>query len=183
MKNHHLHDIRGERKEQLLILVDKNGKKIGKETRGVCHAGEGKTHLAFMAFIFANDKIVLAKRSRKKSLWAGFRDASVVSHVLADETIEQAAKRRGKEEMGVDVDFKDLGSFYYFAKHGESAENEYCHVMVGQTTKQITPNSVEIEEVKNISIEELRQDIKVNSKEYTPWIKIALNKINLERYS
>lgn len=176
MKNHHLHDIQGERKDQLLILVDKKGNRIGEETREVCHAGDGKTHLAFMAFIITNGNIVLAKRSRKKSLWAGYWDASVVSHVLMGEKVEQAAKRRGKEELGVEINFKDLGAFYYFAKHGENAENEYCHVLVGKTKEQITPNPVEIEEVKLVKFEELVKLTKNTPKDFTPWLLLALEK-------
>jgi len=176
MENHRLHNLKGENKKQLLIVVDKNGNRIGEATREECHSGNGKTHLAFMAFVIKEGKIVLAKRASNKSLWAGFWDASVVSHVLANETVEEAAKRRGKGELGIEVDFKDIGAFYYFAKHGSGAENEYCHVLVGQTTAQITPNPVEIEKVKEISSEELKKEIKINPKDYTPWFLLALNK-------
>lgn len=176
MKNHHLHDLQGERKNQLLIVTDKKGTRIGTATRHECHKGKGKTHLAFMAFIFKNKKIVLAKRSAEKSLWSGYWDASVVSHVLANEKVEEAAYRRGKEELGVKVNFKELGAFYYFAKHGDSAENEYCHVLIGKYSGEISPNSVEIEETREISPEELKKAIKDNPKNFTPWLITALSK-------
>lgn len=176
MKNHYLHDTAGERKDQLLITVDKSGNRIGEATREMCHKGEGKTHLAFMAFVITNDKIVLTKRAGRKSLWAGYWDASVVSHVLPDETVEEAAKRRGKEELGVEADFKNLGAFYYFANHENGVENEYCHVLIGQTLASITPNPVEIEEVKEISLEGLKKEIKQNQKDYTPWLILAIEK-------
>ena len=179
MKNHNLHDTQGERKNQLLITTDKKGKSIGSATREVCHTGEGKTHLAFMAFIFIKGKIVLAKRNIRKSLWAGFWDASVVSHVLPDETAQEAAKRRGKEELGIEVDFIDLGAFYYFAKHGKEAENEYCHVLVGQTDEKIYPNPIEIAEVKMIGKGELKNEVSAEINKYTPWFKLALKKFEI----
>lgn len=176
MKNHYLHDTAGERKDQLLITVDKSGNRIGEATREECHKGEGKTHLAFMAFLIHDGKIVLTKRAGKKSLWAGYWDASVVSHVLSGETVKEAAHRRGKEELGAEVDFRDLGAFYYFAKHGNSAENEYCHVLVGEISEEIYPNPVEIEEKEDIPLKDLKGDIVKNPNIYTPWLILALDK-------
>lgn len=179
MRKHYYHNISGEQKDQLMIVVDKHGNKLGSATRSECHNGEGKTHLAFMAFIILKGKIILTRRSGNKSLWSGFWDASVVSHVLANETVENAAKRRGKEELGVVVNFKDLGAFYYFAKHGKSAENEYCHVLIGATKDKIHPNPVEIEEVKSVKREELAELVKKYPKSFTPWFVLAIDKIKL----
>jgi len=179
MKNHYLHDTRGERKDQLLITVDKSGTRVGTGTREECHLGSGKTHLAFMAFVIYRGKVVLAKRAAKKSLWPGYWDASVVSHVLVNETVEEAAHRRGKEELGVEVNFRDIGAFYYFAKHGNSAENEYCHVLIGETRNEIYPNPTEIEEVKLIRKVEFKKEIKANSEVFTPWLKLALEKFEI----
>ena len=109
-----LHDLSGENKQQLLILTDQNGNKIGMGTRDECHSGEGKTHLAFMAFILnGKSEIILTKRSKNKSLWPLIWDVSTISHVLPGETPEIAARRRGKEELGMDVGFKDVGAFFY----------------------------------------------------------------------
>ncbi len=177
MKTNNFHDLSGEQKNQLLVVVDQNGKKLGVAAREECHQGEGKTHLAFMALVIDSErKIILTRRSSKKSLWAGFWDASVVSHVLPGETVEQAAERRGKEELGIEVDFADLGSFYYFAKHGDSAENEFCHVLLGKSDDEIVFNPVEIEEIKKIKLPELKEEIKNNPKIFTPWLKLALEK-------
>ena len=181
LQKHILHNLSGEQKDQLLIITDKKGNKIGVATREECHKGEGKTHLAFVAFIIdSKERVLLTKRSKTKSLWGGYWDATVVSHVLPEETIEETAKRRGKEELGIEAEFKSIGAFYYFAKYGEDSENEYCHVLIGRTEKQVYPNPVEIEEIKKISLEGLLKDIKNNPDVYTPWIKIALEKVNIK---
>lgn len=174
------HDLTGERKDQLLITVDKNGNKTGTATRHVCHKGDGIPHLAFMAFILdGKNNIILTKRSEKKSLWAGFWDASVVSHVLPGETVEEAANRRGKEELGIAIPFKTIGAYYYFAKHGGSAENEYCFVLIGKTNKDIHPNPLEFEKVLKVTFADLRKDIKKGKEKYTPWLLLSLGKIDL----
>ena len=173
------HDLKGERKEQLLILCDKKGNPVGQATREVCHKGKGKTHLAFLAFIVDSElKVVLTRRAKKKTLWADFWDASVVSHVLSGETPLTSANRRGKEELGVDVSFELLGGFYYFAQHGESAENEYCYVLLGTTDREVIANPVEIDALKRISFSALLMDSKKHSVNYTPWLLISLSKID-----
>ncbi len=177
------HDPHGERKHQLLVVVDEAGNRIGEATREECHKGGGKTHLAFMAFIVDKNKnIVLTRRSDKKSLWGGFWDASVVSHVLAGETAEMAANRRGKEELGIETDFQDLGAFYYFAKYNGDAENEYCHVLVGKTVEEISPNPVEISEIKSVNPQDLKEDVVMHKEKYAPWLVIAMEKFDLGKY-
>lgn len=175
--HHKLHDLTGEQKEQLLVIVDQTGKSIGTATRHECHTGKGKTHLAFLAFVIdAQGLFFLTRRSKQKSLWPGYWDASVVSHVLPGETPESAANRRGKEELGVDVSFTDVGSFYYFAPYESGAENEYCHVLVGKTTGQISPNPVEIDMIKKVGREELKRETEMHKDAFTPWMNLAIQK-------
>lgn len=180
LKVHRYHSYQGEQKHQLLVVVDKKGHTKGLATREECHKGNGITHLAFMAFILdKNNQITLAQRSVEKSLWAGVWDASVVSHILEGETPESAANRRVKEEMGVGMKFKVIGAFYYFAKHNDDAENEYCFVLIGKTDKNLEPNPVEIEEIKKISIEQLDSELKTHRDRFTPWLRIAGKKLDL----
>jgi len=174
---HKDHDLKGEQKNQLLQLVDTEGKIIGEATREDCHKGEGKPHLAFMAFVFdENGNIILTQRSSKKTLWDGYWDGAVVSHVLKGETVESAANRRGKEELGVDVMFKDIGNFYYQIRFGDYSENEYCHVLVGVTSSQIIPNDVEVASVKKISKEQFDEFYLQKKDHFTPWFQIAWEK-------
>ncbi|OGG17856.1 hypothetical protein A3D78_06660 [Candidatus Gottesmanbacteria bacterium RIFCSPHIGHO2_02_FULL_39_14] len=172
------HNLSGERKLQLLVLCDRQGHPLGTATRQECHQGEGKTHLAFIAFIVNSRKeILLTQRGRYKSLWPLYWDASTISHILPGETVEQAANRRGKEELGVDAQFQKIGSFFYTAKYLNRAENEYCYVLITKTDTAIDPNPKEIAQYKMITINNLKQDIKLHPNKYTPWLRIALNKI------
>jgi len=178
-----LHNLTGEDPDQLLILTDKNGSQKGFASRRDCHKGEGRPHLAFLAFITDKDKnLILAKRAKTKSLWPLLWDASVVSHVLPGESPAKAANRRGREEMGVDIDFKDTGAFYYFNKFNGASENEYCHVLIGSTAKDVDYNPVEIETVRKISYPDLIKEIRKSPDTFTPWLKISLEKLNSQIY-
>jgi isopentenyl-diphosphate Delta-isomerase len=184
-KKHKFHDLKGESKKQMLTLVDKRtGKRIGQATREECHFGSGKPHLAFMAFILdAENDVILAKRASIKSLWANYWDSAVVSHVLENETPEISASRRAKEEMGVEMKFHDLGAFYYFAPHeGNSAENEYCHVLIGKTNEKLSPNPVEISETKKISLSDLKKELENDDTRFAPWFILAMKKFDLKMH-
>lgn len=175
-----LHNLQGERKNQLLIVSDRNGKHLGTATREECHRGTGIIHLAFAAFVLdKKGRIILTKRSKQKSLWGGFWDASVVSHVLPGETVEAAAHRRGKEELAIEVDFKSIGAFHYVAQYEKGVENEYCYVLIGRSSSKVTYNPVEISEVRKVSFKELIKDVKNNPEDYTPWLRLAIKKVDL----
>lgn len=175
-----LHNLSGEQKKQLLIVTDKKGQATGVATREECHKGKGKTHLAFVAILFdKKGRIILTKRSNNKSLFPGYWDASYASHVLVGETLKQAARRRGREELGIEVKLKNLGAFYYFAKFKKMAENEYCYVLVGKIDSDVYPNLIEVEEIKRITYLELKKEINKSPKLFTPWLKIALQKFGL----
>jgi len=90
-------------KQEILILVDDNDNQIGTDTRENCHAGKGKRHRAYTAFIFHKGKMLLQQRSSKKLLWPGAWDVSFTSHVYPGETYQQAASRRALEELGAKV--------------------------------------------------------------------------------
>lgn len=177
-----LHNLKGEIKTQLLIVTDKNGNKQGLATREECHTGGGRIHLAFLAFVINfKGKVLLTKRGKNKSLWPQVWDASTVSHVLPGETVERAARRRGREELGIDVEFKDKSAFYYSEKYKNGAENEYCHILIGVSNLKPEGNPVEIDAVKFLTFSELKKEIKNNPDIYTPWLKLALDNITLPK--
>jgi isopentenyl-diphosphate delta-isomerase len=170
-------------KMEYITVVDKNGMYLGKEEKEKCHQGKGILHSAFLVMIF-NEKfeLMLAKRSRKKSLWPDFWDGTVASHYHSEINQEKTIKDRILHEIGVccdhirfvfkfryQVEFRDIGS-----------ENEICDVFVAKDIRSddISPNKLEISEFKFLDIPELRDEIQENSKKYTPWFLIALEKYN-----
>lgn len=164
--------------KQILLLTTKKGKVVGKANRLRCHEGRGLPHLAFIGFVKnKNGQFVLTKRSHEKTLWAGFWDAAVVSHVFPGENSLSAGLRRSKEEIGVEVNFKRLGGFYYYAKQNGFAENEYCDVLLGLIDEGIRPNEEEIDAVSLRTIKELNLEVRtVNKQKYTPWFLLAYEK-------
>ncbi|OGG04006.1 hypothetical protein A2W14_00725 [Candidatus Gottesmanbacteria bacterium RBG_16_37_8] len=175
------HDLSGEKKLQLLVLCDRKGHQIGTATRQDCHQGDGKTHLAFMAYVLDRDgKLILGKRGKSKTLWPLFWDASVVSHVLPGETPQISAKRRVKEELAIDVDFTLFGSFFYQVRQNGHSENEFCYLLKGQSETLPQKNPVEISQIKKVSLKDFSKFYNSEKKNFTPWFIIANGRFPLE---
>ena len=161
-------------KHEILVLVDDHDNEIGTDTRENCHAGKGKRHRAYTAFVFHDGKLLLQQRSAKKLLWPGAWDVSFTSHVYPGETYQQAATRRAREELGATVSsFDDVHSFVYFAPQGANAENEFCRVLVGDFDGIITPNTEEMASIRWARVGEVAQDLRAHPDSYTPWFKLS----------
>ena len=166
---------------EYITVVDPNGKFLGKEEKEKCHRGKGILHSAFLVMVF-NEKLelMLAKRSKKKSLWPGFWDGTVASHYHSEINQEKRIKDRILHEIGVCCDrISYLFKFRYQVEYKNiGAENEICDVFVARDIKSedISPNESEISEVKFLDIPDLKEEIQENAKTYAPWFLIALKK-------
>jgi isopentenyl-diphosphate delta-isomerase len=165
---------------ETVILVDSNDNQIGTEEKMKAHE-DAKLHRAFSIFVF-NDKneMLLQRRALSKYHSGGLWTNTCCSHPRPGETIDQAAHRRLKEELGFDCEMKETASFIYEAKldHGLT-EHELDHVVIGRYEGQkIVPNKEEVEEVRWETTESVKDDIKANPSRYTEWFKIAFQKFS-----
>ena len=96
---------------------------------------------------------------------------------MNEETIE-AAHRRLMEELGFDCELEKSFEFIYKTDFNNGLiEHEYDHVIIGKYDGEIIPNPDEVAEIKFMSLEEIKKDIKLNADNYTFWFKIAFEQI------
>lgn len=170
--------------DELLILVDENDKEIGYLPKDKCHEGDGILHRAFSIFLI-NDKneLLLQKRSPNKLLWGNYWSNSVCSHPRKTESLEYAALRRLKEELGIALEdnLHFLFKFQYSAKFKNiGSERELCSVFVGKYNSSLHPNLNEIAEIKYLSFNAIDNELKYNNTNYTPWFKLEWERITKE---
>ena len=95
--------------EEFLDVLNEKGEYIGKvETREKCHK-EGLWHKAVVVFIInSKGQVLLQKRSANKKLWPNMWDITAGGHVLAGEFGFESIIRECKEEIGIELDKKDI---------------------------------------------------------------------------
>ena len=164
--------------EEYVVLVDEKDNKIGLEEKVKCHLPNGKLHRAFTALLFdANGKLVVTKRSSTKMLWPGDWDGTFASHPRETETYVTSAERRVPEELGILCKMDYLMKFEYHIPYKDiGSENEICGTLIGLVDNLSNLKIIEneISEIKYISANELKQDLKENPEIYCPWMLIAL---------
>lgn len=163
--------------QEQVILVNENDEPIGSMEKIEAHE-KALLHRAFSVFIL-NDKneVMLQQRAASKYhsplLWTN----TCCSHQRAGEINIDAGKRRLQEEMGFQVDLKELFSFIYKAPFDNGlTEHELDHVMVGYSNQDPNINREEVEAWKWMSLEAIKQDMKDHPESYTAWFKIIFEK-------
>ena len=159
-----------------VVLVDFNDQEIGVEEKMKAHE-KGLLHRAFSVFLFHDHKVLLQKRASGKYHCGGLWTNTCCSHPRIDESVKDAAIRRLKEELGICVsDLNEITSFVYYASFPNGlTEYEVDHVLVGEYKGDYLMNLEEVEEMRWVELDELKEEVRLNPSKYTPWFILALN--------
>src|ERR1700733_6898427 len=99
-----------------VTLVDENDSVVGSEHKLRAHI-DGKLHRAFSIFVFnSKHELLLQKRASTKYHSAGLWSNTCCGHPRPGESIQPAAHRRLREEMGFGCDLQEVFKFLYKAK-------------------------------------------------------------------
>src|ERR1700722_13516455 len=159
-----------------VILVNEKDEHIGTMDKLEAHQ-KGLLHRAFSVFVF-NDagQLLLQRRASDKYHSANLWTNTCCSHPYPEEYTLDAAKRRLKEEMGIDIDLEKKFEFIYRAELDNGLiEHEFDYVYTGLYNGQPHLNPAEASEYKWIGIGDLKTEIKVHPELFTEWLKIAID--------
>jgi isopentenyl-diphosphate delta-isomerase len=162
--------------QEEVVLVNQYDQAIGTEEKLAAHI-KGLLHRAFSVFIFnSSHQLLLQRRTATKYHSRGLWSNTCCGHPRLDETIEQASRRRLKEEMGFDSELTKLFDFVYRAELEDGLiEYEYDHVLVGYFNGIPSPNCNEVAEWQWMDLETLRVDLRNRPESYTYWFRNSLN--------
>lgn len=89
-------------------MVDDRGEPIGTATRSACHSDPTLVHLSIHVVVLTPDGVLWQLRGPFKDSAPNTWDHACSGHVSAGESVHAAAVRELGEELGVDVDDRDL---------------------------------------------------------------------------
>lgn len=164
--------------EEEVILVDEKDQQIGTMPKLRAHI-EGKLHRAFSVFIFNHSgELLLQQRALDKYHSGGKWTNSCCSHPRPGESTLTAAKRRLKEEIGIECELNPAFSFSYKAEFENGLiENEYDHVYFGLSNDLPKLNPEEVASYEYISMEQLQSNMNQDAENYTAWLKICFDEV------
>lgn len=137
--------------QDLVELVDDDGRPTGAATVAEAHTAPGRRHRAFSVVVHDGEgSVLLQQRAAVKLRFAGAWANAACGHVPPGGDVEAAARRRVAEELGLvsTLPMRELGVHVYDAPDPASGmvECEYDHVMGLQVPADIAldPDPAEV---------------------------------------
>src|SRR5690554_2605526 len=89
---------------ELVVLLSGEGLRIGTADKATVHTTETPLHLAFSCHVFRESgEVLVTRRALSKLTWPGVWTNSFCGHPAPDEAMEDAIVRRGRHELGIEV--------------------------------------------------------------------------------
>ncbi len=155
--------------EEMIDILDENGIKTGKIlSRKEVHK-QGLWHkIIVVAIIDENNQILMQQRSYKKDTNPGKWDISAAGHVFAGQTPLESAVREISEEVGIEIEEKDLEYILTYKKESYVREDYKdkqifdCYIAKVKeiNMKKIILQESEVADSKLASKEEFRDMVK-----------------------
>lgn len=157
---------------EMIVVVDDENRPLEIVPKNEVHNAETKLHRAFSVFLF-NEKgeFLLQRRAFEKKTWGGIWSNSCCGHLMLHESVENAAHRRIRYELGVRSSKLKLilPAYRYRAEKNGVVENEICPVLVGQINSLPKPNPQEIAEIAWVKWSEFLDQISTSNHDFSPW--------------
>ena len=157
--------------EEYLDVVDDNNNITGKtEKKSYIHKN-GIWHREVACWIMNNEGEILVQKRAKTKEHAPSKWDITAGHVQANEIVENAMIRELQEEIGIKLKKCDLELFSIVKRKGISTRNNtFQYQYFIYTNKKISEfiiDTNEVEEVKYITLGELKEILSSNDENYT----------------
>ncbi|MDM7921578.1 MAG: isopentenyl-diphosphate Delta-isomerase [Pyrinomonadaceae bacterium] len=158
--------------DEMLVFVDEENRPLRTERKALVHTDATELHRAFSVFIFnSRGELLLQQRALSKQTWPGVWSNSCCGHVMLHETVEDAAVRRTRFELGIGgIKVENmLPEFRYRAEKEGIVENEICPVLTAFDDREPKPNADEVESTRWMPWEEFLRMARDPQTELSPW--------------
>ncbi len=158
-----------------VVLVDEDDNEVGTMEKVAAHAAPGHLHRAVSVCLFDGEgRTLLQRRAEGKYHFGGLWSNSCCTHPEPGEAPAEAAARRVRQELGVDVTgLEHRGTVLYRAEDPDSGlvEHELDHVFAATLVGEPNPAPAEVSEVRWLVV---GPETDVTAAEFTPWFAEVL---------
>lgn len=159
-----------------VVLVNDHDEETGVMEKMEAHR-TGSLHRAFSVLLFnSRGEMLLQKRAQTKYHSSGLWTNTCCSHPRPGESLEEAARRKLRQEMGIEANPRFAFKFQYKAPlDNQLIEHEIDHVFIGQFDGEPVLNEHEAEDWKFVDLDSLKQQIHSDPQQFTPWFRLILD--------
>jgi isopentenyl-diphosphate delta-isomerase len=160
--------------EEMIVLVDDDGRAIGTMPKPLVHHGETPLHRAFSAYLFDEaGRLLVTRRALGKATFPGMWTNTVCGHPGPGEDDAAAIARRADFELGLGVaDVRPaVPGYRYRAEFLGVVENEICPVYLGRFTGTPVPDPTEVEEWELLDWAAFRTRQETEGDAWSPWCR------------
>ena len=151
--------------EEYIDILNADGSPTGTNCpKSEIHAKGYYHNTAHVWFYNNKAEILLAQRAAAKTIWPLLWDVSVAGHVDAGESIENAAIRETREEIGIEIpksSLEKIGVYDCFHSYSNGIkDNEFHQTFISKIDSALddfTLDKDEVAQVKFVSIPEFRE--------------------------
>ncbi|MCU0327382.1 MAG: isopentenyl-diphosphate Delta-isomerase [Chitinophagales bacterium] len=164
-----------------VVLVDENDREIGLIEKIKAHE-LGLLHRAISVFLYDKQgNILLQQRASSKYHFANLWANACCSHPYPGESYENAAQRRLKEELNIDIKVQFALSFIYKAQDDQTKliehELDYVFTACIPNSTEILPNLEEVQNIQWISYRDLKEKFLETPENYAFWFREIIKKL------
>jgi isopentenyl-diphosphate delta-isomerase len=162
-----------EGRPELVVLLDETGTPCGSAPKAAVHATDTPLHLALSCYVVdRGGRLLLTRRSLRKRTWPGVWTNSCCGHPLPGESIREAASRRVRQELGLQVERVALAfpDFSYRAVMDDgTVENELCPVVVVAVSGEPMLDPAEVDDARWVPWDEFAAMACAGDPRLSPW--------------
>ncbi len=160
-----------------IIVVDKKNNFLSVDTFTNALENESVRRIVRVLVYNSGNKILLQRRGTSTPIFPGMWDTSAAGHVDEGEDAKTAALRELHEEVGIsNVSLNQIHEAYTKEISGELSLHCYAIIYSCMFEGEIKVDGEEVLEGKWFSPEELRNEIEKNPDDFTPGLKLTLEK-------
>ncbi|MBN1836760.1 MAG: N-acetylneuraminate synthase family protein [Spirochaetales bacterium] len=164
-----------DRADELLQLVDREGRPIGAASRGVCHGNPSLIQAVVHLYVFDRQgRLYLQRRAAGKDVFPGRWDTSVGGHLGVGESPDEALRREALEELELEAAGAEPLESYLFECDFES---EYVFVYRLVTDQEPRPNREEIGEGRFFDLAQLQHLVREEPESFTPHFRQTFGRL------
>ncbi|MEI4280425.1 isopentenyl-diphosphate Delta-isomerase [Klenkia terrae] len=160
--------------EELIVLLDDDGREIGTMPKRLVHHGETPLHRAFSAYLFdAEGRLLVTRRAATKQTFPDMWTNTVCGHPGPGEADADAIARRASDELGLQVAQLRpvLPDYRYRAELAGIVENEICPVYLGVLVGEPAPATDEVGEWELLTWAAFRARQAAEGDAWSPWCR------------